>query len=446
MNKPLKGSYTPTILDNRVPYALRYYHQYIRDWLDYSGKIQKQLGFYMHLGGGDVDRDEFPIPTCLTEVLSESVKKSYFSYTHQLGNPFVRDVIAKYENYIQGINRFTENNVAMVLSSTGGFSMSLKVLLQHYKYKGNAILVQPAYPVYEGVLWKKFKIVKVCGKEDRGFLPTIEDIENSIDSETRFIILTNPSFPFGKFFSETELERLVTLSNEKKIYIIVDEIFYDMGFKPVPNIGSVNQNQDYIIRVKAFSKDRAAPGIRMGYVLGSEALMNELNLIVDTSYTCPPTVFDNFIVKDILLRTLMKGGYDIDDSRKKENSREFEIIGNYSKELPQYTREVKETISEYIDYRDLVLSELKASPYIKAIVPDAGINMGLKIDHTGTTYDFFKKMFFNTGVVLAPGEAFDMPKDCGNWYRLTFTNNKEKMVEALHRVIKFVADENKKSR
>ncbi len=69
-----------------------------------------------------------------------------------------------------------------------------------------------------------------------------------------------------------------------------------------------------------------------------------------------------------------------------------------------------------------------------AIIPDAGFNLGVQIQHKGATFDFFKKMFLKTGVILAPGEVFDMPTSSGNWYRLTFSNNLSKMLKALERV------------
>ena len=71
---------------------------------------------------------------------------------------------------------------------------------------------------------------------------------------------------------------------------------------------------------------------------------------------------------------------------------------------------------------------------MSAVEPDAGFNMGIKIDHSGDSFTFFQKLFFDTGVILAPGEVFDMPKSVGNWYRLTFANNLEKMLLGLDRV------------
>jgi len=186
MNIPLSRNLKISNTDNRLPRANRYYHRYIKAWLDFHGQVEKKNKFFIHMGSGDIDRDEFPIPKCLINSLIDSVRNSYFEYTYQLGNPYVRKVIADYENHIQGINRFTFNNVAIVLSATGGFSSVIQVLMKHYKYKGNAIIVQPTYPVYESVMWKTFKVKKIPIKYDLTLETNISDKSNR-DSRSVFV-------------------------------------------------------------------------------------------------------------------------------------------------------------------------------------------------------------------------------------------------------------------
>ena len=441
MNRPLTNKYQDFICDSTEPRGNRFYRKYIKVWIDYHHIVEKRKGFFLHMGNGDIDREEFPVPQCLINVIEKSLRRQYFDYNHSLGDSLVRILIAEYENFIAGKRLYSKNNVGIVLSSTGGFSSIIEILMRHYKFQGHCLIALPTFPVYEAVVWKRFGIKKVAGKKQNAFLPTVKDIESAISEETRFIILTSPSFPFGKIYSGEDLSDIIKLSNRTRTYIILDEIFYDLPFGPIPNIGAVDLRQDYIIRIKAFSKDRSVPGLRIGYVLANEAVINELNRFADHYYGCPPTVFEAFIAEDIILRMLLKGGPDVNPKLIKDNEKLFDLIGNYHMDLPEYRKNIVWTLAKFKENRDRVIAEIKNIPRMEAIGPDAGINMGIRIEHRGSTFNFFKELFFNTGVIIAPGEVFDMPADTGSWYRLTFANNLSKMLKGLLKIKDYLRDD-----
>jgi len=446
MNKPIVGKYKEYVYDNTEPPANGFYNKYIEIQIRNRNKVLSDNGFYLHMGNGDVDRKEFPIPACLTDTLVRSLNAQYYRYSHPLGRPTTRQVIAEYENFIAKKNIYTTNNVGMVLSATGGFSSAIEILMRHNKFKGHGLITQPTFPVYEAVLWKRFGIHKVVGEKSNGFLPTIDEVIKNTNNQTRFIILTSPSFPFGKFYSKKDLEKIVDFANDTKTYVILDELFYDLPFREVSNIGSVDKNQDFIVRIKGFSKDRAVPGFRAGYVLASEPFMMELNKYANHCYGLPPSLFEPFVEKDLIMRMLMKGKTKIDSVNIHDLPQVAEIksaiIGDCKKDLPAYKKNIQGTLEKYKENRDFILNSVKSIARMETIEPDAGFNMGVRIDHSGNSFEFFKKMFFETGVILAPGEVFDMPKSAGNWFRLTFSNNKEQMAEALGRIKKYLGNAN----
>lgn len=390
------------------------------------------------MGNGDVDRDEFPIPKCLTNVLIRSLEDGYYRYSHPLGRPTTRQLIAEYENYIAGQNIYEQKNVGLVLSATGGFAAAIEILMRHNNFQGDALLMQPSFPVYEAVLWKRFGIRKMIGQEQNGFLPTPDEIASCIDKNTKFIVLTSPNFPFGKTYSKQDLKRIVDLSNKTKTYVILDEIFYDIPFVELANIGAVKESQKYIIRIKGFSKDRAVPGFRIGYVIADESFIHALNQYANHYYGLAPSLFEPFIEKDIIMRMLLKGKKAIKTINLHDLpaivNKKFKILGDSAKDLPEYKRSIEGTLLQYKRNRNAVIEKIQSIPKMRTLVPDAGFNLGVQIQHTGTTFNFFKQVFLKTGVILAPGEVFDMPKSSGNWYRLTFSNNLGKMLQALERV------------
>jgi len=442
MKKPFTGKYKEYIYDFTEPPANGFYNKYIEVQLENRNRIEKEKGFYLHMGNGDIDRDEFPIPKCLTDVIVRSVKTGYYRYSHPLGRPTTREIIADYENFIAKNKRYKKENVGVVVSATGGFSATLEILMQYNKFQGEALITQPSFPVYEALMWKRFKIKKVVGQEKNGFLPTPEEISSKINKNTKFVVLISPNFPFGKAYSKKDLEKIVDISNKTKTYIILDEIFYDLPFTEIANIGSVKKSQKYIIRIRGFSKDRSVPGFRIGYVVADSSFIHELNRYANHYYGLPPSLFEPFIEKDLIMRMLVKGKetvrfvdkHDLPSVARKK----YDILGDSDKDLKEYKDNILKTLAAYKKNRDVIVKIFEKIPDTKIIIPDAGFNLGVKIQHKGKAFDFFKKLYFSTGVIIAPGESFDMPKSKGNWYRITFANNLEKMEIALQKIKKYL--------
>src|SRR4030042_5890594 len=106
MKKPIIGEYKEYTYNSTEPSANGFYNRYIEIQLKNRNRIAKEKGFYLHMGNGDVDRDEFPIPRCLTDVLIRSINSGYYRYSHPLGRPTTRQLIAEYENHIAKTERY----------------------------------------------------------------------------------------------------------------------------------------------------------------------------------------------------------------------------------------------------------------------------------------------------------------------------------------------------
>ncbi|SFG38191.1 histidinol-phosphate aminotransferase [Lachnospiraceae bacterium C7] len=92
----------------------------------------------------------------------------------------------------------------------------------------------------------------------------IKEIEKSEDVD--MIFLTNPNNPTGKIVDIDILDKIISVCQKKEIYLILDECFMEF-------VEGCNDYNDYIkkynysklIRIKAFTKIFAIPGVRLGY-------------------------------------------------------------------------------------------------------------------------------------------------------------------------------------
>ena len=93
----------------------------------------------------------------------------------------------------------------------------------------------------------------------------VEAIRAAILPNTRLISLTSPHNPTGMVMSREALQALITIAEEKNVYLLADETYRDACFiTPYPILASLSPK---VISVSSLSKAFGLPGLRMGWVI-----------------------------------------------------------------------------------------------------------------------------------------------------------------------------------
>jgi aspartate/methionine/tyrosine aminotransferase len=101
----------------------------------------------------------------------------------------------------------------------------------------------------------------------------LQAIEAAITPATKLISITTPHNPTGMVMTQPELQTLVQLVEEKKIYLLVDETYRHACFTtPYPVVASMSER---VISVSSFSKAYGLPGLRMGWIISRDAGLME---------------------------------------------------------------------------------------------------------------------------------------------------------------------------
>lgn len=130
------------------------------------------------------------------------------------------------------------------------------------------------YPVYANLYNINYKLAKL---DEEFSIPVSE-----LMTDNGGVVIPNPNAPTGKYLDVDLIKKILEYNSDK--VVIIDEAYIDFGGTSV--VGLIKDYPNLLV-IQTLSKSRSLAGIRLGFALGQEELIEGLNRIKNSfnSYT-----------------------------------------------------------------------------------------------------------------------------------------------------------------
>lgn len=224
-------------------------------------------------------------PPGVKEAVAEAADRGELSYTENRGLPELRQLVAEHYNGLHGTG-YTESNVLI----TSGASEALHLAMQALVDPGDAVvLTDPCFVSYPNLAALAGGVPEYLetSQEDR-FVPDHERYAEILRGGEALLVLNSPCNPTGAVYPEDVQRALVETSMDAGVPVLSDEV-YD-GFVYEGRHASAGTMGRDVAVVNSFSKSFGAPGLRVGYLLAPEELVERCLKVHQYVQACAPSV------------------------------------------------------------------------------------------------------------------------------------------------------------
>ncbi|MCI2954163.1 aminotransferase class I/II-fold pyridoxal phosphate-dependent enzyme [Staphylococcus caprae] len=349
-----------------------------------------------------IGQPDFPMPDVVKEAYINAIKEDKTSYSHNKGLPETRQAISRYFNQKYG---FTYSEEEIIV--TNGASEALDTSLRSIIEPGDEILIPG--PIYAGYI----PLIETLGGSpiymdttQSEFKVTPELIKSHMTRKTKAILLNYPTNPTGVILERSEVKAIVETLVDKELFIISDEIYAENTFKGNhTSFAEFEEIRDQLLLIGGLSKSHSATGIRIGFLIGPEYLIEKLTFM--HAYNC---ICANVPAQIACIAALNEG-----------------------LEAPQYMNEA------YIKRRDYLKDKLESLGFDLTAQPEGAFYIFPSIKRfTDNDFDFCVDVLEQAHVAIVPGSSFT---NIGKGYiRISYAYEMEMLKEGMRRLEKYLQE------
>ncbi|MFC2148153.1 pyridoxal phosphate-dependent aminotransferase [Bacteroidota bacterium] len=245
------------------------------------------------------------------------------AYSRTEGSETYRKKLSDY--YEKQQIQVTHNDILVTTGGSEALSFAMGSIADA---QDEIIIPEPFYANYNGFATAMgIKVTPVLSRIENNFaLPPIEEFEKLITNKTRAILICNPGNPTGYLYTKTEIQKLALLVKKYNLFLVADEVYREFTYDGKEHYSILQEKglEEHAIVIDSVSKRYSMCGARIGCLVSKNKEVIKTALKFAQARLSPPTYAQ--IASEAALET-----------------------------PPEYFKEV---IEEYVERRDLLITEL----------------------------------------------------------------------------------------
>jgi aspartate/methionine/tyrosine aminotransferase len=344
----------------------------------------------------EVGEPDLPPSERVQDAYLRAIRDRRFHYTPATGLMKLREKIAGH--YFRKYRvEISPERILITPGTSGAFLVILSIITSAEK---SIVLSDPSYPCYKNFSYfLKTEPIFVNVGRSENYEIKAEALREIADSAGAMII-SSPSNPTGRLYNRETLAELISLSEEKDILFISDEIYHGLVYDRKEH--TAIEFSDRAVVINGFSKYFCMPGFRVGWMILPEELVRTAEIIIQNIFIAANT------------------------------PAQYAAVEAFDEE------HLKSVRQRFRERRDLLYAELKDIFDIHG-TPDGAFYIWADIGrYSKDAVRFCSDLLKKKAVALTPGIDFGI-NDTAHYIRFAYTREASELLEGVRRIKEFLS-------
>lgn len=187
--------------------------------------------------------------------------------------------------YVNGIPQLRENianlyddvGINNVLVTTGAVEANYNATHSLLNAGDEIVIMLPNYMQIWGIAKNyNFKLKSFHLKEENGWAPDLDELNEIVSQNTKLIAVCNPNNPTGYILTENEMDTIVDIAKQAGAWILADEVYSGAERLTDDETPSFYGRYEKVIAIGSMSKAYGLPGLRIGWVVAPVDMINDI--------------------------------------------------------------------------------------------------------------------------------------------------------------------------
>jgi aminotransferase len=349
----------------------------------------------IHLSIGQPD---LPAPDNVVNATIEALRAGQTGYTMDAGLPELLESLAVYYSG-RSQRKLTSDNIMITTGATEAIYLALTAVSAPGRH---FIVPDPAFMLYAPMIrMNGGEITEITTRAEKNHQLDPQEVIDAIQPNTHAIVLNSPSNPTGTVYPRETIEAILQEAAYRGIQVISDEVYDHLIYdgKEYPSALACTTDLDNLMVVSSFSKTYSMAGMRIGWIIASQAAIKRLR-----RYHMFTTTVANTPCQWAGVAAL-------------HGSNDF----------------IQNMLAEYTKRRDRLVELVEQTPHLTGYKPEGAFYLFPALPEGVNGTNVALRLLKETGVCTIPGETFG--NSCSNAIRLSYSTSLNNIERAFERII-----------